>query len=428
MPGNYGFSGFVPGTGTNSGPGGGVQSVTGNIVNNTDPQNPVVTGIGFPISLTYAAAQALVIAGTVIAGQLYLITDANGTYNGALVTGMTDNKSFSLVGSGGYFNTDFQNIGDYSGVASLTFLAAGTRRGQWTAANEAGYSNGDMCIANGLHYQLFDSGAINGTNPQTNFSAYSQLLKHAGPNLGYIQVWDDIEFDFANNWTQRRQDNRTNDVSDPFAFQTGAINTFQWGNDNVVGNISNSVGTLRCLNNSGILQANQVITGGNIDASTNAGTLAENIVQCNGNLVANLSTGIVVDSCIVTTYFADLSAITANYTSKILSPSKSTFDADVELLTSGTMPVPSYVGIARIITASPGDNVCNNFSTQPTFPRRFTVSAGADANVKFDDSSTIIFPVPSTDTTIPADENSFIEFQYNLLTGKFVQTASEQFS
>lgn len=193
------------------------------------------------IDITYADMETAIGDSTLTPGQLYRITDAAGTDLGFICQAIRENE-ITVNGTGGYLNADFQGVGDY-GNTPETF---GTQRGIWAAGNEGGYSQGDVVIWNLLHYQLTDSGAIDGTDPETNTAAYTLLDKATYPET-YITAWDTSEFDFANNWLARRSDKNGNDQNLPFdveaeLFGNGetVITLFQWGRDGVLGNPSNS--------------------------------------------------------------------------------------------------------------------------------------------------------------------------------------------
>lgn len=186
--------------------------------------------------ITYADMATAIAGSTLTPGGWYLITDATGTDLGFLTNAVTEN-TINVSGVGGYLNADFQAVGDYSGTP-ITFVA---QQGIWQAANEGGYTQGDCVIWNLLHYQLADSGAIDGTDPETNTAAYTLLTK-ATANVGYITAWDVSEFDFPNNWIQYRQDKRGNIVYasksavDNIGLTGSPIDGFIWGYDYTFGN------------------------------------------------------------------------------------------------------------------------------------------------------------------------------------------------
>tara|TARA_R110000868_G_scaffold175724_4_gene412921 strand:- start:2733 stop:4700 length:1968 start_codon:yes stop_codon:yes gene_type:complete len=226
----------------------------------------------------------------------------------------TSTNTISLEGQGGFYNPDFQDVGDYSGVAAITGIAAGARKYIWQesleyvtivitsvsgtftpgdsitmASNASGiliatdnstyatvlYTTagnrgagtilndttsgasasvigpitynmvlGDIVIWNGLHYQFTNIDQGGGVTPDVNTAAYTVLPKPTpgmgigASDVGYIEEWDVIEFDFTNDWLQYRADK----LGNTFAYSKAAadyyfnllgysaIVDFQWGN------------------------------------------------------------------------------------------------------------------------------------------------------------------------------------------------------
>lgn len=195
------------------------------------------------VEITYADMATALAGATLTPGQYYNITDAAGTDLGFVCMAVQADE-ITVSGTGGYLNADFQAVGDYSGVEGITGQAAGTQQGIWQAANEGGYTQGDIVIWNLLHWQLTDSGAIDGTDPATNTAAYTQLLK-TNTNQGYITAWDGSEFDFPNAWLQYREDvlgnkirytKNEDDANKGLGYS--AILDFQFGRTGVYANIS----------------------------------------------------------------------------------------------------------------------------------------------------------------------------------------------
>ncbi len=373
---------------------------------------PPSSGGGSPISLTYSDAQTLVTNGTVVFGQQYLITDAAGTDLGALVVGMQDGKSFSLQGSGGFLNPDFQNVGDYSGAIDISGNPFTNNYGIWQLSNEGGYGVGDVVIWNGLHYQVKDN--FNSSSPDMDTDGF-QLLPKTAPNVGYITVWDRIEFDFAHNNIQNRKDSIGNDISSSYStiqnvFSLNAISKFQWGNDNNVFGNTVKESLLDCINFAG--------SGINCTTVSNGSIITANCTAP--------SCGI--KQCVFTNEaIANLNAITINYFQKTLSYSESTFDAVIDCTGGGTLNEPDYLGIIGLDSSNASETI-TDFTSQPTFKRLFYVKGAVAMNQAiFNNSSNLVFPTPSTGTTIIKNGSDFIEFLYKPLNNSFIQTASEQY-
>lgn len=253
--------------------------------------------LGAAISLTYAAAQTLISGGLVVSGQSYLINDKADL--GILLIG-TSTTSFSLQGSGGFLNPDFQDVGNYSGVAGLTGISYIATQRVWLAGNEGGYAQGDVCFWNGLHYQLISSADIDGTDPATNTIAY-QVLPKAVANVGYITEWDSLEFDFSNDWLQYRSDKLGNKITYTFWADSNpdgqglgysVIYNFQWGNEKWTDNVSNN-GFINQQNFLGSISNNQLNLYSaiqlNASSSINSSIIG-NILQ-NANIQSNIING-----------------------------------------------------------------------------------------------------------------------------------------
>lgn len=193
------------------------------------------------ITGTYAQIDTLVVHKQIQTGFQYLVTDANYCDNGAVLTGV-DSSNLSLQGSGGFLNPDFQSLGDYSGVFSLTGVAYDSTRGIWDENLQYLWLQGDVVFWNGLHYQLTTISDTTADNPSVNTAAWTLLPKNVA-NMGYILEWDNIELNWDKNWLQYRADKRGN----TFQYTTGAdsvwyglghsgIPEFQWGNNKAFAN------------------------------------------------------------------------------------------------------------------------------------------------------------------------------------------------
>lgn len=387
-----------------------------------------------PIELTYTAAQDLVTNSTVKFGQLYLITNTFGTDFGALVTGMQDNKSFSLQGSGGFLNPDYQILGDYSGVVNVTsVIMNGGNVGVWSNSNQGDVGDlNNIVIWNGSHYQCIDTGSIDGTNPTVNTNAYALLPKSA-PNVGYIEEWDDIEYDFNANYLVSRSDKRGTIISDDVSDGTNTIVLYQWGNDNSRANIVEAGSQLNNINQAGSMLSNRLSGGSIVDCSINMGTVSNNTFTEACVLTMNISSSFFIGGCSfnsASTY--DLSGITQSYSRKILSPHLSTFDTEIDASTvvDEVLAVPDYIGIIRLNCTAEGFGTIDisDFTTTPSFERYFTTINGGTKAIKFlSGVGRVQLPSPSIDTTLTMNGNDFIKLLINFSGTQFIQTASEQY-
>lgn len=332
----------------------------------------------------------------------------NGTDLGIRIFCETKNE-FALRASGGFLNPNYGNAGSdisenppYSGVGEFTGVAPHNMRGIWQAANEGGYNQGDIVIWNGLHYQWTgDSMQLTGDNPSIN--PHYTLLPKSATNVGYIEEWDDIEYDFENNWIQSREDKRGNKVTDSFSQSRGSIAVFQWGRtDTYSNNVIES--KFNCINN--LAQVNGNYFTGDSDVTYN-------------QIIARR-----LSNCRIESMIADFNASPQNYDSKMLSPYLSTFDAEYSLIEVGNIAdVPDYIGIVAVNSANPIYSIVD-FTNTPTFKRKLYAT---NSDVMFDNSVRLRFPTPSTGTTINGNNLDFVEFLWSAVANKFIQTTSEQY-
>lgn len=274
------------------------------------------------IPVLQASLPTLISTSGLVAGAKYKITDIADA--GVILEATTDNQVAS-AGIGLFYNCDYQNIGDYSGVAAVTTIAAGSRSGVWDTSVDASISTGQITIWNSRHYQCISSASVDGTDPETNTTAYAVLPKQT--NCGYFLVADAIVYDVNDNYIVGRIDERGNACLSPnYAF-------FQWGNENVNNNIVDSKATLSCRNNKGTIRSNSfsnecVVV---IDNS-NKGTVEKNLFA-KGNFTI---------SCPSAEFFKSNTldnpgtfTIGKAYDSKILTKDYSSFDETLDMSDTG---------------------------------------------------------------------------------------------
>lgn len=237
-------------------------------------------------------------AGFVVAQQ-YLITDAAAAQiqgglpiaSGILVQATTENR-LAINGTGKFFNADFQKVGDYSGVSGFS-----EQQGQWLTDDEGDYSDGDVVIYNCLHYKVENSANFNGSAPPSRPTAYTLLEKSI--TNGYIEEWDEVLYDFPNDWLQGRKDRRGNvaetSLQEESDIGESCILIFQWGNDLVFGNIM-TPGTLYCINQSGTIYINTSLNEAGITAQNNSGDIHQNILSCAGQIAADNNSGTITNN------------------------------------------------------------------------------------------------------------------------------------
>jgi hypothetical protein len=205
------------------------------------------------ISLTNAALNSLISTNSLIPSQQYNITDAifgNNPFPHNVYVNATSINSISIVGSGEFFNADYNNIGNYSGVTG--FVA---NQGVWTQTLIVVIGN--VCIWNNLQYVNL-TGVNDPLTPPDLDLVNWQFLTYNITN-GYIVNYDEINYNSASNQIEYRKDILSNEVE---AYQVGirsSLNDFAWGNLGVNSNkviqdsifaICNTKITGRVFNNS----------------------------------------------------------------------------------------------------------------------------------------------------------------------------------
>lgn len=188
--------------------------------------NVTVTAIGTGIiSLTNAALLGLISAGTVVAGQEYLVTDATFTDGGIVLTG-TSTTSVASDGHSFHLNADYQAVGNYSGVAGFQ-----SNLGLWSISETP--IIGDVVIWDNLHY-LSLTGVNTSNAPSTDPTNWLVLAKSV--TNGYILEIDFSVYNKTLNRIVSRQDKRNNYVEFSFTGIIYSFDNFQWGNDVVTNN------------------------------------------------------------------------------------------------------------------------------------------------------------------------------------------------
>jgi len=174
--------------------------------------------------------EAIVIPYTNLAGGSFAVGDTiTGGNTGATAVVDSDNGSevTAYMTSAGVAFDGSEVLDNGNGVTADMNGAAGN----------PDIALGDVVVWNLLHWQLTDDTLLNGTDPETNTDAYTLLDKATYPET-YIEAWDVSEFDFENNWLQRRIDNKGNDIAYSFitsqsgywGYAFNPILNFQWGN------------------------------------------------------------------------------------------------------------------------------------------------------------------------------------------------------
>ncbi len=107
---------------------------------------------------------------------------------------------------------------------------------------------GNMTIWNNNHFQLTNADELNGDNPENNTNAYTPLSRGLA-NAGYVEVWDNLVYFFADDGIFYREDKYNNKVP------AAVIPYFPFGDNDVNNVIINSTsigdGYVNFLNNRG---------------------------------------------------------------------------------------------------------------------------------------------------------------------------------
>ncbi len=278
---------------------------------------------------TYANWETKRAAGTLPKGYHIKITDRGD--KGIVVYCNTVN-SFSLEGSGGFLNPDFQSVGDYEGVETVTSVPYTATKGVWYIGGEGDYEDGDVVFWNGLHYQVISAGDLNETAPTSNADAF-QVLPKASEDVGYIEEWDTIQYDFKNDLLIYRADLRGNKVEDNVAIGYGSIEPFQWGNNNVMFNRVYDSAAFYMQNNRGVVFSTTTYKGANAQIdNTHEGSISACTFGRFGSTFFNLDSGKSMNGCIIELpNFGPAIDPSKDYASKRCEAGFSDFEASVDL-------------------------------------------------------------------------------------------------
>ena len=195
-------------------------------------------------------------AGNLSTNAVYYGTDSY-IYAHATSTSTIDSNALFLARVG-----DYNSSGVYSGITianGFSVTATGTNLGVWTVSLTP--SSGDVVIWNNLHW-LNITGANGATDPTTDVTNWESVTNtdiQTAFTYGYIKEIDPILYDFESNVVLRRYDKRNNDIG------VNAIDTFQWGNNNVKGNTIVGETTYDNENQTGTDSNNTLTYGSSVD-------------------------------------------------------------------------------------------------------------------------------------------------------------------
>jgi hypothetical protein len=237
-------------------------------------------------SITYSALLTLKNSNLLVDGLQYKITDRADS--GIIVQAIGNNK-ISLSAIGIFLNPDYMDTGVYTGVVLQTSVAYTGNQGIWNLILEGTFLLGSVVFFNGNAYQVVNFGAINGSDPSVNTTAYTLLTKST--TKGYIQEIDSIHYNFDLDIIIKRSDKRNNIVR---SFSGTGIPLFQWGNDNCTNNTVAPLATANVRNQIGVFSGNTLDNSVTIlSGTTNIGNITNNYFSnsgftyvCNSNVAS----------------------------------------------------------------------------------------------------------------------------------------------
>jgi len=305
------------------------------------------------IPFTYSEAVTLSNNSLIVSGQQYLITDSSIIDLGVVVVGSPNPKKFQTDALGGFLNADYQNVGDYDTIESITGFAKGTFQGVWRAENEVSFANGDIVIQSNVIYQVIDSSLFNSLGPSSNPTAYYAFTRanFLTEQVGYIQEWDSIEYDFSNDIPTWRFDKRNNIIN----FQS--LSSFQFGNDMVEWQQGDSECVISCSNNIGEIIGFQNL-GSNVNAEFNEGTINE-CSYSKGSFTINLNSGVYHSYCSCSIKEEIQFLATSNHLGKTLKEYFSTFEENLVITSSNIIDLDTirYAGIVNLLSENASESI-----------------------------------------------------------------------
>lgn len=361
-----------------------------------------------PISLTYTDAEALASIGGIVNGQAYLITDVADL--GILLIGSPNPKKFQTQALGGFLNADFQDVGDYDLVESITGFTKNNFYGIWTPALMASLANGDFFIYNNDLWQVVIEGDIDisGTiTPVMDAGPFYRFLRSNfnSERVGYIQEWDAIEYDFENNlinWRLDKRNNQINSVSRQY---------FHFGDDSKTGVlIFDSQSYINTLNNTSNLINVTLSNNCSVDVSNSQGEI-NNCSYSDGDYTIILDNSNAHFNCKCSNNQAFVFPSNKSFTGKVLDNETSTFNADFVItgITDINLASINYAGVITLL--SENDNEIINNIANPKIKRIEFVMVSEEAtyrkcDISFRDmslsSGNILIPTQALHTT-PVD-------------------------
>lgn len=348
------------------------------------------------VQVTIAELNTLIAAGTLVRGKYYFVSDKA---DAGIFLYAGHGKSTVFQGYGVFSNADYQMIGDFTDVNIANGFSVDTTNvnlGKWNISNMAPNA-GDIVIYNRLHW-LNLTGAV-GTAPDGDATNW-QLIPNVQSGLknGYFIEVDYIEYDIVNDWFISRNDKRGNKVKyskvtddQIFAYTQSAINTFQYGNDQWVGNeLEESF--INAINFTGSISRNK-LRYSNIDNLYEDSGYAPGIIrECNlDRSVISAITFANVDTIIQRFNLSANSsfkyAVLGNVTYTDITLISSNWDDNSSLIDpiSNKIATPQYSNLERVLDLDDASIFSSNKITIPTgcgaYGRFKLIKTGATATI-----------------------------------------------
>lgn len=263
-----------------SGGGGGVESVTGNVVDNTDPLNPIVNVPENLVEITYEEGQDLIDGNDVAIGTTYFITD-----RGIQLTGVSDSL-FSSTGErvmrvvrNAYYTPTTGVKGVYNNIINP--------------------DTNDVVIWGGKVWRSLTGNTGTATN-DTALDNVNWVLLPTSNNTYYYTKSFGCTFDWANDWVSKQWDERGNVFSFDWYLNVfgnnypyNLIDISDWGNEKIFNNkvfaIYNNSNGNSIYNNSNIGGIFRNTNTYEIFSNTNKGDISDN--SCGGSVFLNSNSG-----------------------------------------------------------------------------------------------------------------------------------------
>ena len=171
----------------------------------------------------------------------HVITTNTGVTSSILDTFNLGGGSYSIdistpinLGTSSYFYTDDSPTPIYGSIVSYNLR------------------NNNVVIWNESHWKVIDYTAFDGTSPDSNTFSYVELSKTAS-NVGYIEEWDKVLYDFDTDTVDLRIDKRGNKLK--------IDDVFSWGN-NSMKNVVSEVKSNRIIIEQDCASSDSIILGG----------------------------------------------------------------------------------------------------------------------------------------------------------------------